>query len=248
MNYKQLKEALRKPIAVWVVGGAASGKSTVADVALIRGLKFKLIDPDEPFEKILKQYNLGTEIEQESPEEKKRKAELKKQGKLTTVSMGDLADPMDYFKVKKPTVNGAAAVGREITKRNKESAIAQRDNIAFVETGALVGQIRNMKKRLEDLGYITLVAYVGPNAKADLSNSKNFEATLDVIMQRSSKRAGSGGRKLDDAILRKSLSSQSKVKKELLPLFGRNVLYLDTLKSSVKRNATDLRKMVRKFL
>ncbi|MBT3369078.1 MAG: hypothetical protein HN416_18185, partial [Nitrospina sp.] len=32
-----------KPSAVWVLGGAASGKSTIAEQAIVKGLGFELI-------------------------------------------------------------------------------------------------------------------------------------------------------------------------------------------------------------
>lgn len=250
-NFKSFLEEQRsskKPVAVWVVGGAASGKSTVAELALVKGLKFKLVDPDEGFEQILKKYNLGNEIEKEDPAERKRKEEEKKRLGIKPVSVKDLKDPMDFFKIKKPTVNGAAAIGREIARRTQEDAIAKRDNLVFVETGVQVGKIRNMKKRLEDEGYRTYIVYVGINPKANLSKQDDFEKVLEVIKQRSNKRASGGGRKLDDDILRKSLSGQEKVKSQLLPIFRRDVLYIDTGSGSVSQNATKLKTAISRLL
>lgn len=243
-----ITEKTKRPIAVWVVGGAASGKSTVGEMALVKGLRMKLVDPDEGFEQILRKFNLGNEIEKETPEDRKRKEEEKKKLGIKPVSVKDLKDPMDFFKIKKPTVNGAAAIGREIARRTQEDAIAKQDNIVFVETGVQVGKIRNMKKRLEDLGYQTFIVYVGIQPKLDLSKEKNFEAVLDVIKQRSNKRASGGGRKLDDAILRKSLSGQEQVKKQLVPIFRTNVLWIDTSKGSVAQNAAKVKARISKLL
>lgn len=47
-------------MAVWVCGGAVTGKSSIASAALV-GLGFRLIDVDEPFEELLAQYGLSPE-------------------------------------------------------------------------------------------------------------------------------------------------------------------------------------------
>ena len=68
-----IEARMAKKNAVWVIGGAASGKSTVAETALVKGLKFTLIDVDVPFERLLKKFNVSSEIKKVSAEDKKKR-------------------------------------------------------------------------------------------------------------------------------------------------------------------------------
>jgi|APSaa5957512535_1039671.scaffolds.fasta_scaffold03967_11 hypothetical protein len=243
-----LTEARKRPVAVWVVGGAASGKSTIAEAAIVKGLKFVLIDPDEPFEKILKKFKLGSDIEADSPEEKKRKAELKKAGVTKTTKMADLKDPMDFFKGRRPTTNAASAVGREITRRKQEDTLASRKNIVFVETGGQVGRIRNLKNKLESEGWRTYIVFVGIRPDLDLNNQKNFDAVAKEIEKRGAKRQAGGGRGLSLDILKKSLSMMEKVKKDLVPLFGRSKMMVDTAEGDPRKNINKVKAAIKRLI
>jgi predicted ABC-type ATPase len=57
------------PLAVWACGAGASGKSRICESAILP-LGFELIDVDNLYEKLLRQYHLGTDIPDSSPEEK----------------------------------------------------------------------------------------------------------------------------------------------------------------------------------
>ena len=83
-----LHEGKNTPHAIWVVGGAASGKSTVAEKAIVSDLKFTLIDVDKPFEEMLKQFNLSPDIKKSTPEQLEKSRARKKKivyGSYSTV-------------------------------------------------------------------------------------------------------------------------------------------------------------------
>ena len=235
----------KAPHAIWVLGGAASGKSTIAEKSIVKGLKFVLIDVDKPFEEFLKKYNLPPDI-RKSTDAEKAKAKLKRDKLKADIEAGkakappamkDLADPEDYFKTKKKiTTNHASVVAREKTARLKDSTLAQKQNVVFVETGGQIGRIKNEKKAMEAMGYRTFVVYVGPYVDPDLEKPAVYKKFKDLIVKRGEKRRKGGGRGLDEKILETSLKQSIKVKKELLPLFKKDVFFVDTgEKSDLKK-------------
>ena len=243
-----IEARMAKKNAVWVIGGAASGKSTVAETALVKGFKFTLIDVDVPFERLLKKFNVSSEIKKVSAEDKKkREAEKKAQG-IKAVSMKALADPEDMFKLKKASVGSIGAVAREITSRSQESTIAAGRNLVFVETGGQIGKIKNMKKRLEGAGYKTFVVFVGVHPELDLNKKENFDKVFQIVQARGSDRQAAGGRGLDPKILERSLRVSEKVKKELLPLFKRNRLILDSANNKPRALITKTKSVISKWM
>ena len=234
-----------KPSAVWVVGGAASGKSTIAEDAIVKQLGFELIDVDQPFEAMLKKFKLSPVIEKPPAKTAAQKAADKLKPKVT---MSDLKDPMDFFNGKKPSTLGASAVAREITKRKNESVMASKKNICFVETGGQIGAIKNKKKDLEDLGYKTFVVYVGVHPKKNLSNEKEFQVVLNTLKERGNKRLKGGGRGLDPKILESSLRQQIKVRDQLLPIFSRNQLLIDTTDGDPRKNIAKTKKTIQTWM
>tara|TARA_Y100000034_G_scaffold136371_1_gene212441 strand:+ start:2042 stop:2794 length:753 start_codon:yes stop_codon:yes gene_type:complete len=241
-----LEEAkVPKPSAVWVVGGAASGKSTIAENAIVRQLKFELIDVDEPFEKMLKKFSLSSVIEKPPPKTAAQKAADKLK---TPVKMSDLEDPMDFFKDKKPSTLGASAVAREITKRRNIEVTEARKNVVFVETGGQIGAIKNKKKALEDLGYKTFIVFVGVHPELNLNKPKDFQKVLDTLIDRGQQRLRAGGRGLDPKILETSLKQTQKVKDQLVPIFGRNKLFIDTTDGNPTKNIAKTKRTIQTWM
>lgn len=252
-----ITEKSKQPTAVWVVGGAASGKSTIAESTLVKKLGFVLIDVDKPFEFYLKKFNLSPDIQKQTPEQRKKAQEKKKKedalikaGKLPPrKKMADYENPEDYFKDNPPTTNRASVVAREKTRRLKDTTLEKRDNVVFVETGGQIGRIRNEKKKMEEMGYKTYIVYVGPYANEDLEKPAVYKKTYDLIVKRGEKRRKSGGRGLDPKILETSLKQSVKVKKELLPLFGRNQLMIDTSSTGgLRKNQSIVLRKIRAFM
>jgi hypothetical protein len=251
-----LHEGKNTPHAIWVVGGAASGKSTVAEKAIVSDLKFTLIDVDKPFEEMLKQFNLSPDIKKSTPEQleksrarKKKNDALIKAGKMKApTKMADMEDPMDFLKGSKPTTNRVSVVAREKTRRLKDSTIKNLQNVVFVETGGQIGRIRNEKAAMEKLGYNTFIVYVGVYADLDLNLPVNFNKVRAKITERGLKRAKEGGRNLDPKILETSLKQSVKVQKELVPLFGKNTMVVDTAQGSVSSNQKKVTQRIKKWL
>jgi len=248
---KSFKQHIKQPYAVWVVGGAASGKSTVAEKAIAQGLGFELIDVDDPFEKLVKKYKLSFDIKAPTPEERARSKEieqLRKAGKLPPAQkMTDLKNPEDFLKGK-PSTNKASVVARELTKRKQEQGMNSRKNLLFVETGGQIGAIKNKKKQLEEIGYKTFVVLVGIHPELDLNKQSNFDKVAGIVTLRGKKRAGAGGRNLDPKILEKSLKQVEKVKKELLPVFGKNKLIIDTSNDNPTKNISTVKSTIKRFM
>jgi hypothetical protein len=236
-----------KPSAVWVVGGAASGKSTIAEDAIVRQLGFELIDVDQPFEMMLKKFGLSPEIQKPVPKTAAEKAKDKAMGKVP-VTMSDLKDPMDFFKGKEPSTLGASAVAREITKRNTEQVTTALKNVVFVETGGQIGAVKNKKLAFEKLGYKTFIVMVGVQPELDLSNKKNFDRVLATLTERGNKRRKGGGRGLDPKILETSLKQSQKVRDTLVPIFGKNKLFIDTSSGDPRKNIAKTKRAIQTWM
>ena len=178
-----LTEGKNTPHAVWVVGGAASGKSTIAEKAIIKDMGFTLIDVDKPFEELLKRYKLSADIMKQTDEQKafakEKKAKLDadvKAGRVKApLKMSEYKDPMDYLKNNKPTTNRVSVVAREQTSRLKVESLEKLRNICFVETGGQIGRIKNEKAAMEKMGYSTFIVYVGVHAGLDLTVPANYK-------------------------------------------------------------------------
>ncbi|MBT4088903.1 MAG: hypothetical protein HOE30_10450 [Deltaproteobacteria bacterium] len=232
-----------KPSAVWVLGGAASGKSTIAEQAIVKGLGFELIDTDEPLDKMLKKFGLSMTISLPKPKTAEQKANAKK-----PVKMADLDDPMDFFKTSKPTVTRARVVANEITKRKNADVTSARKNVVFVETGGNLGAVANKKKLLEDQGYKTFAIMVGVQPMLDLSKDENFQRVFDTIQDRSNKRLSGGGRTVDPKILKSSLLVTQKVRDKLMPVFGKNKLFIDTSSGDPRKNIAKTKRAIQTWM
>ena len=243
----------KHPHAIWVVGSAASGKSTIAEKAF-ESPKYTLIDVDKPFERLISKYGLSPIITSDTEEEKakrKEKAQLIKEGVLPPApKMIDYKNPELYLRHdgNPPTTNRCSVVSREIIRRDKAKAIDNFESIVFVETGGQVGRIKNEKKHLESLGYHTLIVYVGIEPDLDLNDVYEFESILDILVDRSKYRASKGGRDLDVAILGKSLDMMKKVKEKLLPEFGDDVLIINNNTKNLKKLIKETKSLINEWM
>ena len=98
------------------------------------------------------------------------------------------------------------------------------------------------------MGYNTFIVYVGVFADLDLTKKKNFQKVKAEITKRGIQRAREGGRNLDPKILETSLNQSIKVQKELLPLFKKNMLVVDTSDSDPATNQAKTTRVIKRWM
>jgi predicted ABC-type ATPase len=134
--------------------------------------------------------------------------------------MRDLDDAEDFLKGKELVRHGdLAVVAREATRRRLERCIVEKKNLLIVETGGLLGKLRNMKNRLEEEGYGTFLVWV------ELGG-------LEDALRRNNMRKESGGRHLGEAVVERSFQVAAEVREPLLAEFFPEALVVDNSSDS----------------
>ncbi len=246
MFLRELFESNSTPSVVFVLGSASQGKSSVADKVVEEEFGFTLIDLDRPADKYRKQFNIPDSIPKMTDAEKARQAEkkeLRKQGKLPPApKMTDFEDPEDYLKTIPAGKHGphhAMIAAGAVTKKQAEQAIANKEDLVFVETGGKAG----MKGRIEqfkELGYNVYCIFVAIHPELDLNSERDFNAVAKETIRRQKNRS----RQLDPEIIKKALKQSQKTKEKVLPLF-QNIEFVDTGKLDQAQSADRTRQIMK---
>ena len=118
------RQEARRPCAIWVCGAAASGKSRIAEAAILP-LGFELVDVDQWYEDLARRHGLRPDRVEPSGEEKERekaarRSRARAERLFQGVSSGGWTDPVAFLE----TLRAAVAEG-EIDSRTARDLAAE---------------------------------------------------------------------------------------------------------------------------
>jgi predicted kinase len=216
---------------IFMAGGPGAGKSTVLDAL---GIDYPVVNADQFYEKDLEDAGLSLDIEKTFEETRTAKDNLKKEiysilemeddeesvkhdelmqlfdqamDKGPTDELGKLKSEYDEKREKNVQVGKIFAAARKKSSSLLADLVEQGKSFIIDGTAGAFGQMRNSKKKYEDMGYETAMIFV--------------DVPLELAIDRQKFRE----RRLPPKSVESSWSAVSKNKEPYEGLFGDNFFY-----------------------
>lgn len=231
---KIIKESFEGSYVIFMAGGPGSGKSSVIK-ALNLSADFEIINPDDEFEKELKAAGLSTSLGDVEDQYHQLRLDIERAKESGDDEILKKIEPK-FEELRMILSKNATAFNkaRKNASNRRDEISKTGKNIVIDGTGGNFLQIQKQNKILKSLGYKTAMIFI--------------DITLEKSIERISRRAKSGGRKLSNFVIERSLTAVSKNKEKYEEIFADNFILIDTsddesYQMSIQTAKTKLSKM-----